>query len=135
MLNLFPELFTYQLVAPVILRIVLGIITINLGYLKLTRERKRWMVSFETLRLKPTKMWVSIVGVIEIIGGTLFIIGLYTQLIALIFALLYAIEAIIEALEESILTRNFVFYILLTAIAISLMFLGAGFYAFDLPQL
>lgn len=135
MLNLFPELFTYQLVAPVILRVVLGIIVINLGYLKLSSERERWVTSLKTLHIEPAKFFVKILAYAEIIGGCLLIIGLYTQLVALIFVVIFGAEAYFESKEDLFFKRSFVFYLLLLAISASLLFLGAGFYAIDIPLL
>jgi len=135
MLNLFPDLFTYYLVAPVILRVTLGIIALNLGYLKLTSEKRRWVISLETLQIKPAEWWTRMLGILQIILGVLVIIGLYTQLVALIFTILFSAEAYFEAMEDTLLTRSFVFYLLLAVISLSLLFLGAGFYAFDMPLL
>jgi uncharacterized membrane protein YphA (DoxX/SURF4 family) len=133
MLNPFPELLTYGLLAPFILRLVLGYLFINLGYLKLTSEKNRWLISLETLRLKPAILFVKIFALIEIAGGVMLVLGAYTQIAALVLALLTFAELYVEYKEESLLKRNLVFYLLIFAISISLLFSGAGFFAFDLP--
>lgn len=133
MLNPFPELLAYGLFAPFILRVILGYIFINLGYLKLTSEKNRWRLSFEALKIKPTGFFVKTLAIIEIVGGGMFILGLYTQIAALVLAFLSFTELYIEYKEESLLKRNLVFYLLIFAICLSLLFSGAGFLAFDLP--
>ncbi|HEY4490245.1 MAG TPA: DoxX family protein [Candidatus Paceibacterota bacterium] len=133
MLNVFPDLLTYQLLAPFILRVVLGLILLNLGYLKLGAEKTRWETSFETLRLQPKEVLVKLFGFIEILGGIALIAGFYTQVAALVFAVITFIELYIEQKEAALLKRDFVFYLLLFAIALSLLLTGAGFFAFDLP--
>ncbi len=133
MLAVFPELLNYQLLAPLILRLVLGFILINLGYAKFKLERERWEIAFEALRLKPKEVFVSAFALVEILGGIALIVGFYTQVAALIFALLTFIELYMEQKEEVLLKRDAVFYLLLFAIALSLLFTGAGFFAFDLP--
>ena len=133
MLNPFPELLTWSLLAPFILRIALGFLFINLGYLKLTSEKNRWVLSFETLKLKPPSSFVKLLASLEIGGGALLIFGLYTQIAALVLAAITFGELYIEYKEESLLKRNLAFYLLLFAISLSLLFSGAGFFAFDLP--
>jgi uncharacterized membrane protein YphA (DoxX/SURF4 family) len=133
MLTLFPELLNYSLLAPFILRVVIGLIFLDLGLLKLRGERKRWIESFEALKLHPSDILVSIYGLIQIIGGAMLITGIWTQAAALIFAIFTAIELYIEWTEGLILKRDFVFYVLMFTISLSLLFTGAGAFAFDLP--
>lgn len=133
MLNIFPDLLTYGLLGPAILRLVLGIIFINLGYLHLTKEKERWNKFFEIIKLKPAELIGRVYALIEIAGGILLVIGLYTQVAALIFAVLSLIEIIVEYREPIILKRNIVFFILIFAISVSLLLTGAGRPAFDLP--
>ncbi len=133
MLTVFPQLLNYHLVAPFILRVVLGFILVNLGYQKFKSERARWEKTFETLRLKPKEGFVTGFALIEILGGVALIIGFYTQIAALVFVVITFIELYIEQKEEALIKRDAVFYLLLLAIALSLLFTGAGFFAFDLP--
>ena len=133
MLNPFPELLTYSLMGPFILRAVLGIIFIDLGLLKLKAERANWTLLFETLHLKPAGYFVKAVGLIEIIGGLMLLFGFYTQIAALVFVIFTGIELYLEWKDEKIIKRDFVFYALLFAIALSLLLTGAGAFAFDIP--
>ncbi len=126
MLNLFPDLLTYELLSPLLLRVALGFVFINLGYLELTKEEKRWERTFETLKLKPGRLWSKAFGLLEMAGGVLLIIGLYTQGAALFFAFTSLAEAYIERRTPAVLKRNLVFYIFLFIISISLLLTGAG---------
>ena len=132
MLNPFPELLTYNLLAPFILRVVLGYLFINLGYLKITSEKKRWQVFFEGIKLKPTLFFVKFFAVVEIVAGVMLIFGTLTQIAALVLVILTFGELYIEFKEESLLKRNLIFYLLVFTISLSLLFSGAGFFAFDL---
>ncbi|MFH1455144.1 MAG: DoxX family protein [bacterium] len=132
-LNTFPDLLTYSMLSPLILRVVLGLIVINLGNLKLGKEHVAWQELFETINLQPAKLCVKILALIEIIGGLMLIIGSYTQLISILFAVLFFCEAILEYREPNLEKRNLTFYILMFTISLSLIFLGAGAFAFDLP--
>jgi uncharacterized membrane protein YphA (DoxX/SURF4 family) len=133
--NLFPELFSFSLIAPFILRVVLSLVFLNLGYLKLSRERPGWIGSFNILNIHPAGFFTSLLGIIEIIGGGLLLAGAYTQLTAMILGVISLVELFIEYREESILKRDFVFYLLLTAICASLLLTGAGLWAVDVPIL
>jgi putative oxidoreductase len=133
--NLFPDLFSYSLLAPFILRLVLGFIVLNLGYLKLGKERVGWISSLNILNIRPAGFFAGLLGIIEVVGGLLLIVGAYTQLTALILAVIFLSEMFIEYEEESILKRDFVFYLLLAAICVSLLLTGAGLWAVDVPLL
>jgi uncharacterized membrane protein YphA (DoxX/SURF4 family) len=132
-LNTFPDLLTFSQISPLILRVVLGLIIINLGYLKFTKEKKSWEELFETISLNPAKIFVKILAVIEIIGGLMFLSGAYTQITAMIFSALFFCEAVLEYRESDLERRNLTFYILMFTISLSLVFLGAGAFALDLP--
>jgi len=133
--NIFPELFSFSLIAPVILRAVLGLIFINLGYLKLTKEKPGWVSSLNILGIKPASFFVILLGLVEILGASLILAGAYTQLAALVLAVIAVSETLIEYKEESILKRDLPFYILIAAICISLILTGAGLFAIDMPIL
>ena len=133
MLNPFPEFLTYGLLAPLFLRLVLGIIFVNLGYLKFGREKAIWRRFFDLTLFKPAGLWVGLFALIQIVGGLMLIAGFYTQIAALVFVVITLLELYVEKREPVLLNRNFVFYLLLFAISLSLLFSGAGFFAFDLP--
>ncbi len=132
-LNTFPTLLTFSMFSPLILRVILGFIVINLGYLKLTSEKIAWQELFETINIHPSRIFLRVLAFIEIIGGLMLIAGSYTQLTAMVFAVLFFCEAVLEYREPILQRRNLTFYILIFGIALSLIFLGAGALAVDLP--
>ncbi len=132
-LNTFPDLLTFSMLSPLILRVVLGLITMNLGNLKLGREMVAWQELFETINVHPAKFFVKFLAFVEIIGGFMLVIGSYTQLVSMIFAVLFFCEAVLEYRDPNLEKRNLTFYILMFTISLSLVFLGAGAFAFDLP--
>ena len=133
MLNPFPSLLIYSLVAPFILRIVVGIIFLDLGLVLFKGEKERWLLSLSTLRIPKPRLALKVLGIIEIAGGLMFIFGFYTQIAALALALLTFCEAYTEYKDPSVLKRSLVFYTLLLAITASLLVSGAGAFAIDLP--
>lgn len=133
MLNPFPSLLTYSLLGPLFLRVVVGLIFLDLGRFKLKGEKQRWIASLEALHIGQARAVVNFLGIVEIVGGLLIIVGLYTQIAALVLAILTAKEAYVEWKDSALLKRNFVFYVLLLVILLSLLVTGAGAYAFDIP--
>lgn len=132
-LNTFPSLLTFSMISPFILRVVLGLIIINLGSLKLGKEQAAWQELFELINIHPAKFLVKSLAFVEIIGGLILLVGAYTQLASMIFAVLFFCEAVLEYRDSNLEKRDLTFYILVFAISLSLIFLGAGAFAFDLP--
>lgn len=133
MLNPFPELLIYSRLAPFILRLVLGLIFVDLGIAALKGEKPRWLNSFRALKIPNEELAVKIFAGIELATGIMLLFGFYTQIAAIILVVITFAESYIEYKEPVLLKRNFVFYLLLLAISLSLLFSGAGAFAIDLP--
>jgi uncharacterized membrane protein YphA (DoxX/SURF4 family) len=133
MLNPFPDLLTYSLLAPFLLRLIVGFVFIDLGVLLFKKENERWILSFKTLRIPKPIIATKILAIIQVAGGAMLIVGLYTQIAALVLGILTFIEVYLEYKDPSILKRNIVFYMLVFTILLSLLLSGAGAFAIDLP--
>lgn len=133
MLNPFPELLTYSMLGPFVLRVLLALIFIDLGSLKFRSEKEGWRASFETLGLRPTDVFVPLYALLQIIGGLMLLTGFWTQVAALAFVIFSGIELYVEWQAREILKRDMVFYLLIFAISLSLLLTGAGAYAIDIP--
>ena len=133
MLNPFPELLSFSLLGPFVLRVVLGLIFIDLGILKFRGEKTRWLASFEALNIHPADLMLAIYALLQIVGGVFLIAGFWTQVAALVLAVFSGIELGIEWKAREVLKRDLVFYLLLFVISVSLLFTGAGAFAFDIP--
>src|SRR5262245_31456994 len=126
MLNVFPDLLSFGLIGPFLLRVVLGLVLLDLGYLNFKDERRRWAQILELVHLRPGEFYAKALGTIQIVVGIALIVGIYTQVAALIFSIISLAEIWIEYREPALLKRNIVFYILMFAISFSLLFTGAG---------
>ena len=120
MLTLFPSLLTYEQAGPFIIRIVLGITLAYFGYQKILK------------RGKSSGSNSVIYGAAEIFISLFLVIGLFTQLAALLNAIILAIKLVAKARDKALLTDGINYYILLLAMAISLLFLGAGMWSYDI---
>ncbi len=121
MLSLFPSLLTYGLVAPLVIRIVLGGTLIHFGYRKMLNKGE------STGSNSPTY------GALEIIIGLFLLVGLFTQLAALLNAIILLIKLGYKVKQGLFLSDGVNYYVLLLAMAFSLLFTGPGFFALDLP--
>jgi len=132
-LSIFPDLLTFWLLAPFILRVIVGLIFIYFGISKIWKEQERRISFFEKIGFGAGVAFFWLVSTLEIIGGVLLILGLFTQLAALTlsFVILGAIYSKIR--RPDLLENTLEFFILLLAVLLSLIFLGPGFWAIDLP--
>lgn len=117
-LNPFPALLTFGLVGATILRVVVGVLFIRYGYHGLNSNKKS----------KQT-----ILAWLELIGGALLVLGLYTQIAALILFFLILHTWTQQKKEGSLSQEQSDVYVLLLVICLSLLITGAGFFGFDLP--
>jgi len=112
MLSIFPDLLTFGLLSPLILRIAISIIGIKYGF----------------LRFKKPMKWFSI---LYIVTSIFIFIGLYTQIAVLIGIALAKIDFYIN--KNNAEKPNIYIYSLIIMVLLSLLFTGPGFLAFDLP--
>lgn len=113
-LSLFPQLLSYGLIAPTLLRLSVGIIGIIAG-------RSRFN--------KPYK-WASI---FYLAVSVLLILGLYTQAAALAGLIIVAFDYFADRKVAPMTGEKRILYSIVKIILITLLFSGPGFFAFDLP--
>ncbi len=118
MLSLFPSFLVWQMYAPLILRLVIALVFFHWSYRGLR------------YRQSPLK---SIIGSLQGVVGFLFILGLYTQLAALVACLMLAYELGMKVKRGAFMNDGVNYYLILFAISLSLLLTGPGQYAFDLP--
>jgi len=119
MLSLFPHLFQYELVAPFLIRIILGVVFLHWSYRELKNSS-----SHSTKKL---------IGILEGVAGLLLVAGLWTQGVALFATLDLLVRTFERAQKKAFLTDGVNYYLILLVLAVSLLVLGAGIMAFDMP--
>lgn len=112
MLSIFPDLLTFGILSPFIIRIAVSVIGLKYGL----------------ERLKKPYKWLS---VFYIITSIFIFIGLFTQVAVLVAIALAKIDYYIN--RNSGEKPNFYIYSLIIAVLLSLLLTGPGFLAFDLP--
>ena len=131
MLNPFPEILAFGLLSPFIIRLCLGVIFVRHGYLKLFKNRDEAVALFEKAG-RWAKTLVIAVGSIELIGGAMLFAGFLTQIAALSLATL-VLATIIFKKVTGVPGKDLGFMAFLFLTLVSLLFSGAGFFAFDVP--
>lgn len=125
MLSLFPDLLDWSWYVPLVFRIFLGVYCCYIGWRFMWKEGRSGQE-------RDRFAWISF-GILLVVFGTMFVFGLYTQALGSsgfvfsIFALLLRWKKFPQMPE------SFQFYLLIGLVSLSLVFLGAGPYAFDLP--
>jgi len=120
-----------MLLAPFLIRIGLGAYFLYFAVTLLRREKESSSMApaseNEKRLLGAKKAYTQAIAWFSFIGGLSVLIGLYTQIGALILTVLSLWIMIKEHKEKRFL------YFLLLVMSLSLFFSGAGFLAFDLP--
>lgn len=117
MFSLFPSLLSFGILAPLMLRLVLGATVIHFAF---THIKKREHVPV-------------IFGIIQAIAGVLLCVGLLTQLAAFVCVIIFGLLIIKKFTQKALFTDGVNYYVILFIIALSLIFSGPGYPAFDLP--
>lgn len=133
MLNSFPDLLAFGLVSPLIIRVATGLIFINFGYTKLFTERIAKAALFDAVGLTPGDRWVWVIGFLELTGGILLAIGLFTQVTSLVLMPIALGALILKSKRPEAIASQRELLALLFLMTLSLLFSGAGFFALDLP--
>ncbi len=131
MLNPFPIQFL-ALLGYFILRVITGFIFLVLGY----RHFKQRVTLYPILKVKLFpfgKLVTASLIITELIVGILFILGLYTQIAALVVIVMSVKMILLRKYFSHPALPSRLTYLLLFGIGFCLFITGAGAFAFDLP--
>ena len=121
MLSLLPDLLDFASIAPIFLRLALGGTFLGYGLRELFKPK-----------YLPSS-YARIVGTWDSLIGALLIIGLFTQVAALLAGLELIGYLIIRLANKTKMSIPIDYLLVMLAIALSLILLGPGLLAFDLP--
>lgn len=131
MLNFFPTQFL-ALFAYTILRVAVGVVLVYLG-LSHAKHRAELAPRFSFSLFPYGTFFAWYLAAVEIVVGTLFVLGLFTQVAAILSALLALKFIVMHTKFSGTYVPGKLFYTLLLAASLSLFITGAGFFAFDVP--
>ena len=119
MLSAFPYLLSFQQLSPVLIRLTLGGIMLYWGY--------------KGLRDPKQSGQMKIADVLEILIGIAFVIGLWTQVAALVAAIGFIVCIVQKIRTKAFFTNGVNYMFILLVLALSLLVTGPGLFAFDYP--
>jgi len=124
MFSVWPELFAFELLAVALLRVTAGYFFLMLG-LRLMRAARQATTQRTLLRTLG-----GAYGVAQVVVGGLLVIGLYTQPAAILGTVLTMLPSSTSGRSGACEQHM---QLLLLTITLSLLFLGPGAFAFDMP--
>ncbi len=116
-LTVFPALLTFGLFAPFILRVTVGVLRLFVG----------------VERFKSQEKGSQAMSFLYIISSVLLIIGLYTQIAAIVAIFLIWFDYRMTKKQGLMTREKMALAIVMKIILISLLVTGPGAWAFDLP--
>lgn len=125
MLSLFPELLDWSWYVPLAFRLFLGAYLLYAGWTFAQQEGR-------AVEKDDHASWV-LLGVLLALFGLLFAIGLYVQALGGTGFVLAMFAFFLRWKHSSHTQESPAFYLLIGIVSLSLVFLGPGPYAFDLP--
>lgn len=117
-----------------LIRIALGFTFVQFWRAGRTYQKTEQINFFETLHLRPARLYFEFISLIEGLAGALLIVGLWTQGVVLTTGILMLVASFVKMRKPELSPKHTAgFYLMLATISFALLFLGAGAFAFDLP--
>lgn len=132
MLNPFPELLSLSFFAPLILRAVVGLLFVRIGTRYLTDDTSI-EDTLNDIGLRPGRVLGRVLGFVQLAGGIMLVLGFLTQIAALVLAFVTVGGFALKQSRPDSLPYSRSFYLLITAVLLALLILGAGAFAIDIP--
>ncbi len=132
MLSIFPELFTYTLFAPLILRITVGAYFIMVGLRRHKEDAPAWNSLWNDFRFHNVPV-APVLAKLQVAIGAFIFVGLFTQVAVIVAIAFMWAEWFKRNRTARLGLHEMWILIFLSVICVSLLLLGAGLMAFDLP--
>lgn len=136
MLNIFPELITFVLFSPLLLRVVVGAYFLYWGVQLLKKDR--YADCATSLRVEWGSLGILFIWYLsffEIIVGVFLIAGFLTQAAAIGGMLIAGKLYYLQRTYPSVAKNERATYVLIFVVCLSLVLSGAGVLAIDIPRL
>jgi uncharacterized membrane protein YphA (DoxX/SURF4 family) len=119
--SLFPDLFSYSMLGVFAVRLILGSTLLTLGI----HEIKR--------RNAESSRFVLYAGILKALAGAIIVLGLGTQVGAIIAIVVLGIHIALKIKNRQFLSDGINYYAILFVLSLAILVLGPGAFAFDLP--
>ena len=114
-----PGLLVYHDIGPLVIRLIVGVTLLYFGFKKVKHH------SDSSGSTSPQY------GIVEILVALTFILGVFTQLAAILNIIILVIKLGFKWREGKLFKDGVNYYVLLLAMVVSLLFTGPGAYALD----
>lgn len=132
MLNVWPELFTYEILAKTLLRVAVALFFLTHG----VRTLSLWGIGAFFKRFGAWGVWVArFATALQVAVGALLLVGAWTQIAALIGALLSLKLSVVARRFPTVAPHERTTYYLVAVVCVALLFLGAGAFAIDYSEI
>lgn len=132
MLNPFPTLLSFGLLAPFVLRVTLGMILIYISYFVIYKNRQDFFSYYKKNKYPFPSFITWFFGILNALAGLFLVFGFLTQ-VAAIIAIYLLISLYLSDKDIKKFQFSTSFYVLASIVAFCLLFLGAGAFGIDLP--
>jgi uncharacterized membrane protein YphA (DoxX/SURF4 family) len=132
MLNPFPLLLSFGLFGPLLIRVALGIIFIYISYEIIYKNKDKFLKYYKSNNYPFPELMTWFFGILTAIVGAFFILGFLTQIVAII-AVYLLISLALSDKEIQTFKFHALFYLITIVTSLSMILLGAGAFAIDLP--
>jgi uncharacterized membrane protein YphA (DoxX/SURF4 family) len=134
MLNTFPELLNYAILAPTMIRFLLSFVLITTGVTMIKPSTRALFSAYFASKEYPLASFLPWkFATVQILLGIFLFFGFFTQISSLIAIYIFFSLFYIENRAEKILPHTSNFYLVMIIISMTLLFTGAGAFAVDLP--
>mgnify|MGYP000662102520 CR=1 FL=1 len=132
MLELIKETIFSPEFSGLILRLTVGIITMQMGYKTLGKGFVSKVKMFESIGFPLAFSCTTFLGSVQIILGLLLVSGTFIQEVSLCLVIIFITASLIKAKAPILLDRNVEFFVLLSIICLSLALGEVAIFAGDL---
>lgn len=131
MLSIFPQFLFLYLLGIFIIRITVGLTCLYLSYQFLFPKRKILIKKINEKKTPLSSIYIWTFGITFILASLFMTVGFVTQVTSLVLS--YLLLNLIFVDKDKVLGQTKLFYIMLSVINLSFLFLGAGLFSVDLP--
>lgn len=127
---MFPLLYIFWDWAVLALRFALGAIFLVHGASK-AKNLQGTIGWFESVGFRPGAFWAPLVTFVELVGGLLIAVGLWTQFVAFVFMLQFLVITVWKIGRREAFVGNLEFDLIIWTAAFLLVTLGGGAFSLD----
>lgn len=133
MLSIFPELLSFSLLGIFIIRAVIGLTLILISIQILFIKKNSLVENIKNKGVLFAKYSILLLGSVSLLSGAFMLVGFLVQISAIVSSYLFLNIMYLDSRSDNVLKQSRMFYIIMSLISISFLFIGPGIFSVDLP--